>query len=209
MSDTEQDVTRVRALLGPTDPVPDAATLDRDAVAVRRQLAATPARGRTPRRRSARRVRAAPLVAAAMAAVLAVTGSVPLLRPAAAWAVERDPTLGVAIRVELPEFFQRGADPGEVVAALRRHDVAVDVRHGRDLTPWKAGAVIGVGQQIGSDEVPRVCLDRFMTDEGGPVEVCGIERLPTGGFVVYPEVFGGEVHLVVGVPVWQALPDDR
>lgn len=184
---TDEDVQWVRDALGPADPVRDGLDLEEDVRAVRHRV------GQTSHLRLGR------VAAGLLVVVLAISSLVPMARAPAAWAVEEDPQMGTVIRVELPEFFQRGADPDEVVAALREHEVDVDVVDQLDLTPWKAGRVVGTGFELRgvSREFAEAFTDPERRDEGDFSEA-GITLLDSGGFKVHPDTFEGTVEIRIG-----------
>lgn len=195
------DTTAVRHLMAPHDPMPRGPSDD--------EIAAVRARVRAPRRSTL------PLVTAAAAVLLLAIAVVPLVRAPAVWAIEESPDLGLGIRVELPEFFQRGPDPDGVVSALRDEEVAVTVRYNRDLTPWKAGRIVGLSADYG--DLPRHLADELSEAmrPGGRQTVdvdlseVGIDHHPDGGFTVYPDRFTGDVTLVVAVAPWQREPPPK
>ncbi len=69
---------------------------------------------------------------ASIAVVVLVLLAVPWLLPVPTTVESVDTDGSRWIRVELPEFYERGPDPSLVVEALRRHDVPVEEVRGRD-----------------------------------------------------------------------------
>lgn len=112
------------------------------------------------------------------------------------------------VRVALPEIYERGPDPELVVEALRRHGVPVEVRHGRDVTPWKMGRIIGVGGSIGvaPEAVQRSAAGEPIDLTQADLTDYGIRYHPDGGYSVDPERFRGSVSITVGVAPWQRVP---
>lgn len=181
------DDVRVRGLLKPADPIPSADSLTEDAWVVRSRIAT----------RLSDRWR---LPVAAAVAVLLVGMVVPYLLPPAAWAMEETADGGNLIRVELPEFYRRGADPEPLVAALREQGVVVEVVDQLDLTPWKAGRIVGIGFTIRGpfDTTPAYCEDpsseqaqQELFDEHGVAPRDGV-------YTVAPDVFEGTIEIKVG-----------
>lgn len=182
------DDVRVRELLKPADPAPSAAALIEDARVVRSRIGT--------RRNDRWRL---PAVAAAVAVLLAGM-TVPFALPPAAWAVEETADRGDLIRVELPEFYRRGADPEQVVAALREQGVSVEVVDQLDLTPWSAGGVVGIGFTISGafETTPAHFEDpsseqaqQELFDEHGIAPRDGV-------YTVAPDMFEGTIEIRVG-----------
>lgn len=138
--------------------------------------------------------------AVAAVAVLLVGLAVPFTLPRAAWAVEATSDRGELIRVELPEFYRRGADPEQVVAALREQGVTVEVVDQRDLRPWRAGGVVGIGFSIrGTFETPPAFFDE-PTSEQAQEELLDEHGIAPGDgvYTVAPDVFEGTIEIKVG-----------
>lgn len=201
MNQLDEDTAFVRRLLAPHDPLPAGPSAE-DVAAVR-------ARVQPPRRRAPR------LVAAAVGLLLVAANVVPLIRPPAAWAIQHSDDLGIGVRVELPEFFQRGPDSDDVVTALRDHGVAVTLRYNRDLTPWKTGRIAGLSTDYG--DLPQHLFEELSEAmaPGGRETIdvdlteIGIKHHRDGGVTVFPEKFTGRVEIVVAVAPWQAEPDPQ
>ena len=200
-SPVDDDIAYFRHLLAPHDPLPGGPS--------HADVAEMRARVQPPGRTTA-----LPLVAAA-AALLLVVMVVPLVRPPAVWAFERSDDLGLGIRVELPEFFQRGPAPDEIVSALRGEDVPVTVRYNRDLAPWKAGRIVGLSASYGTlpDHLVKKLSDAVRPGGRQTVDVdlseVGIDQHRDGGFTIYPERFAGGVEIVVAVSPWRSEPDPK
>lgn len=184
---TDDDV-RVRELLKPSDPTPSADALTEDARIVRSRIAT--------RRRDRWRL---PAAAAAVAALL-VGMAVPFTLPPAAWAVKETADRGELIRVELPEFYRRGADPEPVVAALHEQGVSVEVVDQVDLTPWKSGGIVGIGFTIGRtsgttpayfDDPSSEQAQQELLDEHGIAPADGV-------YTIAPDVFEGTITIKIG-----------
>ena len=184
---TDQDVERIRAILGPSDPVDSAERFEDDVLAVRQRL------GRGSGSRTMR------VLVAAAAAVVIVAGGLPFVRAPAAWAETEVAGIGPVIRVELPEFYQRGADPDTVVAALRDHDVDVETVSQTDLRPWRIGAVVGTESRFSPGPDGPDTYDKWRTtDRRDLLANVGIAPLPDGGIEIAPHVFTGSLTIKIG-----------
>ena len=180
----EPDAERIRTLLGPADPVDDLSAQS-DVNEVRARLGSTRQRDLGP-------------VAAAMVALLVMSLVVPFVRAPAAWSVEEMAELGEVIRVESPGFFQRGADPDEVVAALQHAGVPVEQATRLEMIPWKTGRVTGVSWSIHTQDQDRgqqlseqfeQLSDLQTRPEELDLEEVGLALHGDGGFTVFPDAF--------------------
>ena len=184
---TDEDVERIRSILGSSDPADPADSFEDDILAIRQRL------GRSHRARATR------LLAAAAAAVVLVAGGLPFVRTPAAWAETEVAGIGTVVRVEMPEFYQRGADPDTVVAALRDHGVDVETVTQTNLTPWKIGAVVGQKYGFSPDPDGPDTYDKWRTmDREELLRDVGIAPLPDGGVEVAPDIFTGSLTIKVG-----------
>jgi hypothetical protein len=139
--------------------------------------------------------------------VVLVLLAIPWLPPAPTTVESIDPDGSQWVRVGLPEFYERGPDPALVVETLRGHGVPVEVVHGRDVTPWKVGRIIGVG---GSLEAAPEAVQRKAA--GVPIDLTqvdlteyGIRYHAEGGYSVDPARFRGSVSITVAVTPWERV----
>lgn len=191
------DAATVQRLLAPHDPTPVSTLTEEDLRQVR-------ARVNPPMpSRNVSWISVAAAVVALMVGLLA-----PFVRPPASWALDEIPDLGVRIRVELPGFYQRGPDPAEVEAALRNHDVPVDVVYGRDFTPWKAGRINGVGWEYAPapSGLPQALEDGLADPSRFDYSKYGIQFHKGGGFSIIPSDFKGRVTIKIAAAPWQRVP---
>lgn len=184
---TDQDVERIQAILGPSDPVDPDEGFEDDILAVRHRL------GHGSGARTTR------VLVAAAAAVVLVAGGLPFVRAPAAWAETEVAGIGPVIRVEMPEFYQRGADPDTVVSVLRDHGVDVETVTQTDLTPWKVGAVVGQKYGFSPGFGGPDTYDRWRSmDRRDLLADVGIAPLPDGGVEVAPDIFTGSLTIMIG-----------
>lgn len=195
--DHNDDAATVQRLLAPHDPSPESNLTEEDLRQVRAGVNPP-----MPRRNVSW------VSVAAAAAALMVGLLVPFARPPASWALDQIPDLGVRIRVDLPGFYQRGPDPDEVVAALRNHDVPVDVVYGRDFTPWKAGRINGIGWEYAPapPSLRQAIEDGFADLSRFDYREYGMQFHEGGGFSIFPSDFEGRVTIKIAVAPWQRIP---